>query len=176
MTVYLPLPACSDPQDPEGRVCNGQGTCNCGSCQCDPVSQRLSYLYSGIFVKWKLWDLQEEVSNLQQFDLYYHYDLRSCLLCPEYVNALLSVEFCIFFIWQTEEDPSLRYEGPYCQFNPQNCPLARDANGNFRPCAGRSHIAVNYCYPWNKVYLKVPPLKWDIPLVLFSAWYFHYCF
>ena len=31
------LSSCSDPFDSEGRLCNGQGVCDCGRCQCDQV-------------------------------------------------------------------------------------------------------------------------------------------
>lgn len=42
-----------------------------------------------------------------------------------------------FMIAQISEDSSLLFSGPYCQYNPLNCPLARDDSGAFKPCAGR---------------------------------------
>ena len=35
-------------------------------------------------------------------------------------------------------DTDLVFQGPYCQYNPLSCPVARDDNGEFKPCAGKS--------------------------------------
>lgn len=47
------------------------------------------------------------------------------------------------------DDSELMFEGPYCQYNPLNCPIARDDNGEFKPCAGEKK---NCTHSYSKIH------------------------
>ena len=36
-----------------------------------------------------------------------------------------------------QSDSSVRYQGEYCQYDPSDCPVGRDENGDFAPCASK---------------------------------------
>ncbi len=37
------------------------------------------------------------------------------------------------------QESELVFQGSYCQYNPLNCPIARDDSGQFKPCAGEEN-------------------------------------
>lgn len=53
-----------------------------------------------------------------------------------FVTALGVVFTSVSMFLQISDDSPLVFSGAYCQYNPLNCPLARDDNGLFKPCAG----------------------------------------
>ena len=46
------------------------------------------------------------------------------------------------------EESELVFQGPYCQYNPLNCPIARDDSGQFKPCAGEEKYQVCILYSY----------------------------
>lgn len=103
--------------------CNGSGTLECSSCQCNP-----GYGAPQCTCPLSMGAVQDRCrTGLQECN-----GVGTCV-CGQCICDRVSA------------DSELRYQGEQCQYDPRVCPLARNENGMLLPCAGNGVCINSMC-------------------------------
>ncbi|XP_064385860.1 integrin beta-1-like isoform X2 [Halichondria panicea] len=115
---------CGDPE-PDSAMCNGEGTFECSTCICDDN-------IGGVQCTCPVGGA--ELGCIDPLDM-------TGSVC----NGVGQCECGECVCDQISQESELVFQGSYCQYNPLNCPIARDDSGQFKPCAGHGECINSVC-------------------------------